>query len=301
MGLTGRDALVRVVMFADISGSSRLYKEIGDEAAVERVRSCLNLLGRIVEQHGGRTIKHIGDGLMCDFTTASQALQAAEAMQMAVAQHEERNAQPTLGIHIGCHQGQVIEDGGDLFGDTVNIASRVADLARTGQIITTQQTVNALAAPMRTNVRPLDRVSIKGQSDPIAIFDYLWGRGGDLTVVGVPPAQAAERSRLKISRGDHVVWLDRGAGASSIVLGRDGACGMAVRDPAASRRHATIEIRGDRFVLVDHSVNGTYVATDATETCLKREELILPARGRLGLGASTSASGVTVLEFSRFR
>jgi len=299
VSLTGRDALVRVVMFADISGSSRLYKELGDEAAVTRVRSCLSLLGRIVEQHGGRTIKHIGDGLMCDFPTADQALQAAEDMQVSVAQHEERNAQPALEIHIGCHQGQVIEDGGDLFGDTVNIAARVAGLARTGQIITTQQTVSALSAPMRANIRPLDRVSIKGQSDPVAICDYLWGRPGDLTVIGVPTVQAVQRARLKISRDDHVVWLGCGGSTSSIMLGRDRSCEVKVSDPAASRRHATIEVRGERFVLVDHSVNGTYVATGTTETCLKREELILPAHGRLGLGASTSSSGVTVLEFSR--
>jgi hypothetical protein len=74
-----------------------------------------------------------------------------------------------------------------------------------------------------------------------------------------------------------------------------------VTDPAASRQHATIEIRGDKFVLVDHSVNGTFVAWGATETHLRREEMILPPRGRLGLGAPTSTKGVTVLAFSRER
>ena len=66
-----------------------------------------------------------------------------------------------------------------------------------------------------------------------------------------------------------------------------------------SRQHATIAVRGDRFVLVDHSVNGTYIAWGTTETCLKREEMILPPRGRLGLGLSTLAEGVTILAFSR--
>jgi class 3 adenylate cyclase len=289
--------LVRVVMFVDISGSSWLYKELGDQAAVRRVRSCLSQLARVVDENGGRTIKNIGDGLMCDFAFADQALQAAEAMHLAVAD-EERGAQPNLDIHIGCHLGHVIESGGDVFGDTVNIAARVTGVARTGQILTTQPTVDALSPALQLNARPLDRVSVKGQSDTVALFDYLWRRrGDDLTVIGTRPAQV-DQARLRIARGGDVVWLDR-KGTGSILLGRDRGCGLAVPDPAASRHHATIEVRGDRFVLVDHSANGTYVASGTTETCLKREEIILPAYGRLGLGASTSAEGVTVLEFSR--
>lgn len=288
-------------MFVDISGSSWLYKELGDEAAARRVRRCLSQLARVVDENGGRTIKHIGDGLMCDFAFADQALQAAAAMHMAVVD-EECGAQPNLDIHIGCHLGQVIESGGDLFGETVNIAARVTSVARTGQILTTQETVDAMSPPLKLNARPLDRVSVKGQSDTVALFDYLWTRPGELTVIGVTPAQIVQigQARLRITRGAEVVWLDRKGGASSIRLGRDRACGLAVSDPAASRHHATIEVRGDRFVLVDHSANGTYIASGTTETCLKREEIILPAHGKLGLGASTSTEGVTVLEFSRY-
>ena len=135
---------VRVVMFVDISGNSWLYKELGDEAAVRRVRSCLSRLARVVDENGGRTIKHIGDGLMCDFAFADHALQAAEAMHLAV-EDEEGGAQPNLDIHIGCHLGQVIESGGDVFGDAVNIAARVTGMARTGQILTTQQTIDSLS------------------------------------------------------------------------------------------------------------------------------------------------------------
>jgi class 3 adenylate cyclase len=58
---TGR-VLVRVVMFVEISGSSRLYKELGDAAAVRRVRACLSQLCEVVDTHGGRTIKNMGDG-----------------------------------------------------------------------------------------------------------------------------------------------------------------------------------------------------------------------------------------------
>jgi class 3 adenylate cyclase len=293
---TGR-LLVRVVMFVDISGSSRLYKELGDAEAARRVRACLNHLCHIVERCGGRTVKHTGDGLMCDFPGADPALVAAEAMQRAVA-GQEGGDYPNLSIRVGCHLGQVIENGGDLFGDTVNIAARIADVAGAGQIMTTQQTVDALGPVLRMNVRPLDRVAVKGQAETVAVFDYVWGIRSDATIVATSAARAG-RSRLRLACGEQEVWLDPSSKSNAVVLGRHAACELNVSDPAASRQHATVEVRGDKFVLVDHSVNGTYVAWDANETCLRREEMVLPPHGRLGLGSSTSAEGVTVLAFSR--
>lgn len=293
MSTTAR-SVVRVVMFADISGSSRLYKELGDEAAVRRVRACLNRLARVVDEYGGRTIKHTGDGLMCDFPVADDALEAAKAMQKAVA----LDGQPNLDIHIGCHLGHAIESGGDVFGDTVNIAARVAGVAHIGQILTTQQTVDALTPVLKMNTRFLDRVSVKGQSETVALFDYGWRERDDMTVIATRPVEV-NWQRLRMAIGKHVVWLDRTGGTSSIRLGRDRSSGLAVPDPAASRHHATIEVRGDRFVLVDHSANGTYVAVGKSETCLKREEMLMPPRGLLGLGASTDDPGVTLIEFSQ--
>lgn len=291
---TGR-ARVRVVMFVDISGSTRLYTELGDVDAVKRVRSCLSLLSRVVEEHAGRTLKNTGDGLMCDFAHADQALMAAEAMQLAV----QGQTEPNLTIHVGCHMGHVIENGGDLFGDTVNIAARVAGVAAAGQIIATLETVQALSQELQAKVRALDWVSVKGRTDTLAVFEYTWGRRGDLTIVGVPVAKF-NGSRLKLACGGREIWLDRSSKPSAIVLGRHSTCEITVHDPAASRQHATVEVRGDKFVLVDHSANGTYVTWEgAAETCLKREEMILPVRGRLGLGSSTSAQGVTIVVFSR--
>ena len=293
-GGTGK-VLVRVVMFVDISSSSRLYKELGDAVAVRRVRRCLSEICLIVEAHEGRVVKNMGDGMMCDFGGADQALVAAEAMQVAVS-GQEGGLPTNLSIHIGCHLGQVIENAGDLFGDTVNVAARIASIAGAGKIVMTQQTVDALLPGWRMKIRPLDHVSVKGQTDPVAVFEYLWGEHRDLTMV-VRPSPRVDRVRLKLACGPDEVWLDRTS--SSIVLGRHSECELTVSDPAASRQHATIEMRGDKFVLVDHSANGTYVAWEATETCLKREEMILPPRGRLGLGSSPSAEGVTVLAFSR--
>jgi len=285
-----------VVLFVDISGSSRLYQELGDALALRRVRGCLNLLREAVEVGGGRVIKHIGDGLMCDFAEADQALRAAAEMQSAVARQGDAGDR-ALGIHVGCHYGLVIENAGDLFGDTVNIAARVVGVARIGQIILTHETAERLHESLEQDVRLLDEVSVKGRRDAITVFEYLWKGHRDLTVAGVPAAKPAG-TRLRLAFLGRDLWLDR-AGTGTINLGRGSTCEVAVNDPEASRQHATIEVRGDKFVLVDHSSNGTYVEwPGAAEMCLKREEMILPVRGRIALGLSTKAAHATVVEFS---
>lgn len=289
---------VRVVLFVDISSSTRLYKNLGDAEAVRRIRTCLRELCQITEAHDGRVIKNMGDGLMCDFAVAEQALVASEAMQTTVS-GEYGRVQPNLSIHVGCHLGHVIESEGDLFGDTVNIAARIANIAGSGKIITTQQTADALPPPLRVRVRPLQQVSVKGHSDTVAVCEYLWGEYGDATILGGPALRpASEGARLRVVCGQDEVWLDRRSTPHSILLGRQPGCELTVTDPSASRQHATIELRGDKFVVVDHSANGTYVAWETTETCLKREEMILPSRGRLGLGSSTSTTGITLVVFS---
>ena len=285
-----------LVLFVDISGSSRLYQQLGDEAAHRRVQACLDLLRGIVTAQSGRVVKTIGDGLLCEFADADAGLVGAEAMQSAVEQ-EGGQREPKLNIHVGCHFGPVIDTAGDLYGDTVNVAARVLDLAREGQIIITQETARQLSEALQRHVRLLHGVHVRGRHDPLTAVDYVWQKHGDFTAAA--PAPTASAARLKLQFDGRELWLDH-AGLSVIRLGRGLECHIIVREPEASRLHATIEARGDRFVLMDHSSNGTYLAFEGpTEVCLKREEIILPPRGHIALGVSTSAAHATVVAFTR--
>jgi adenylate cyclase len=284
-----------VVLFVDISGSSRLYREIGDALAARRVRECLDRLRQVVETYHGRVIKNMGDGLMCHFGEAHQALEAAAAMQIAI--DSPGDTGPKLGIHVGCHFGHVLERAGDLFGDTVNIAARVANVAREGQIIATRETIQRLDDTQELNARLLLTVSVKGRREAITVFEYLWRKQGELTVMADQPAATIRSARLKLAFGGREVYLDASA-PGAISLGREPSSDVPVIDREASRHHATIEVRGDKFVLLDHSSNGTFIASDgAVEIWLRREEMILPARGRIALGLSTAASHATRVEF----
>jgi class 3 adenylate cyclase len=287
------------VLFVDISGSTRLYEELGDEQALARVDGCLRLLQRATDECAGRVVKTTGDGLMCAFEEPAAALHAARIMHLRVLEQGALGG-PTLGIHVGCHYGQVLESAGDLYGDCVNVAARIAGLAKVGQIITTLEVVERLTEALREKVRMLDRVTVKGRRESLEIFELVWQESDELTMLGTRSGE--ERvPRLRLAFAGRELWFD-GSGSGAVTLGRDAVCDIVIEDRKASRQHARIEKRRDKFVLADHSSNGTYVAiAGEAEMCLRREELILRAHGRIALGHRTSETEATVVEFSMNR
>src|SRR5262245_12078324 len=171
-----------VVMFADISGSTRLYDYYGDQRALSWVAECLHRLRQITEQAGGRTVRSTGDGLLCTFASADAALQAGVWMIEVIGKID---GPPGLNLvlHVGCHYGPVIESEGDIYGDCVNLAARVAALAKPGQIMTTEETVTRLSPTMRERVRALGPMPVKGKQDPPTIYEYVADTPGEATVL----------------------------------------------------------------------------------------------------------------------
>ena len=154
------------VLFADVSGSTRLYEKLGDKEALHAVERCINRMTRATEQFKGRVIKTIGDEVMAVFDTAEAGMDAASSMQQRV-----DDLPPVRGIklaiRVGFHFGPAIEEAKDVFGDTVNTASRMAGLAKAGQIITTAETVAALPALLQQSTREIDALSVKGKAEEI--------------------------------------------------------------------------------------------------------------------------------------
>jgi class 3 adenylate cyclase len=283
------------VLFVDISGSTRLYETLGDEQALARIGRSLALIARVCEDCGGKVIRTTGDGALCIFETADAALRASRLMQEKTDQQQEPG-EPGLGIHIGCHFGPVLASGGDLYGDTVNLAARVAGLAKVGQIITTADTIDKLSPALADQARKLDRVPVKGKQEAVTIFEFLWQDSDELTAYGTRPDYGlAARIVLKYEGRE---WRFEGPGDLS--FGRDGACDVVVGDRKASRQHARIERRRDKFVLADHSSNGTWVwiAGETENVVLRREELMLRASGLIGLGHSPTDGQGAPVEFS---
>lgn len=284
----------RCILFADVAGSTALYDKLGDAEAKRAVERVLKRVTLAVEGVGGRVLKHTGDGLLADFPAADAGLAAAGEMQQRVHDLPPIGGN-RLAIRVGFHWGPVIEGDGDIFGDAVNLASRMADVARPGQIIATREALEQLSALAREGTREMPPVSVKGKDEPVAIGEVIWRDEGTLTLVHAKPepvAEAAEavapapqppRHELILRCGEALCPVD--AERPACTIGRDPKCDLAVGDPMASRQHARIDCRGDRFVLADISTNGTWVCIEGeTEFVLRREETTLHGRGRISLG-----------------
>ena len=272
------------IMFADVSGSTQMYDQLGDEAAKATIDKCLGQLQVVTEAHKGVVIKKIGDELMCRFDSADAAVSAARISQSEIKTLGTLENSP-LSIRAGIHYGDVIEDDNDIFGDAVNIAARMAGIAKGGQIITTADTVSELGEELASQVRQVDLTRVKGKQEKLAVFEVLWEQGGDITRVATEllSRSVTMPKILRLSRGE-MAW-EISSDSDSIWIGRDETCDIIVNTALASRKHAYCELRRGKFVLVDQGTNGTYVSTDGgDEVYLRREEMVLRGKGSISLG-----------------
>ena len=237
------------ILFANVSGSTRLYETLGDKEALVRIEHCLSILSALSRKHHGEVVKTIGDEIMCAFPDASSAFHAARAMQNEMAMQFISGKLP-LSIHIGMHFGPAIREENDIFGDAVNIAARLTKIAKSGQIITSQQTTDTLSAGLRADMRKLGTTTLKGKREEIEICEIIWQEAGDLTLMpGSAIKTASYAGCLVLHHGGTSLVID--GNKSAAVLGRDKNNDLVVNNPLASRQHAQIECRGDKFILID--------------------------------------------------
>jgi len=154
-GLQSRPDRPPAMCFLDITGYTRLTQERGDEAAATLATQLARLVQRTSVQHGGRPIKWLGDGVMFHFPNPGPGVLAALEMVEGVA---GAGLPPA---HVGLHAGPVIFQEGDYYGQTVNVASRIAEYARPGEVLVSQAVVEA-SAGAGVAFREIGPVELKG-------------------------------------------------------------------------------------------------------------------------------------------
>ena len=124
------------IVFSDIESSTQMAVALGDRAWFEVLRHHHALVSAHVDAHGGRIVKHQGDGYMMCFRSARAALLASIGMQRDLARNAEADPKSTIRVRMGMHTGEVlVDDDGDLFGKHVVVAARIAALAEGGEIL----------------------------------------------------------------------------------------------------------------------------------------------------------------------
>lgn len=288
------------ILFADISGSTRIIKEHGDLSARLIIERCLARVARAVTGHGGRVMGQIGDELMCAFGDVHQALAATLDIQDAVrAGGLAGEYPPAIRMHIGLHQGPVVVDRDQIFGDTIHVAKRLVDLAKADQILTTQATLDAASAIPSTQFRLVDRVRIKGYDEAVAIHE-LMRLDPEMTMVfrTLSTTQTAEHYlRCRLAQGDRIHILDEARPIFSI--GREEGHDLPIHQGCVSRDHGRLEYQKGRIIYIDHSTNGTFITEENAPELVQvhREQRWLRGRGLLRFGSREDPSGELSLEY----
>ncbi len=295
---SGRSPMDRVlaILFADVSGSTALYESLGDRRARKTVETLLEEMRAATQAHDGRVVKTLGDEIMAVFEAPVAGVRAAIEMQERVAGMKPA-AGLRLGVRIGMHAGGVLEEDGDVFGDAVNTAARMAGVAKSGQILTTASTAEGLPPEFHGRVRDLEHVSVKGKQSEIRVCEILWQDDDDLTVLSLAEAPAGAGARMLFL--EHAeVRLTVDAARPAVLIGRDASSDIVIAHPSASRLHGRIERRLENYFYVDLSTNGTYVAVAGDEEIrLRRQEIMLRGEGHLAYGHSARHARAEVIRY----
>jgi adenylate cyclase len=236
----------------------------------------LDVLGQAAELSGGRVLHRHATGVLALFSTPDAAAAAAARMHAYAQAMVDASESPS--VRIGFHSGPVGQRNADVFGDTVNLALKLADQAQSGQILTSHDTASTLSPALQELVRPSGQVK-----------ELVW-REGLASLVSASGAAGAVRGELRLTyRGQVLVRRREG---DLVSIGRDPDCDVQVDDISVSRRHCSIERRGAAFTLRDHSMNGTFVTIGPTE--VRAGELPLGSSGTIALGQPASAGGLVV-------
>jgi hypothetical protein len=247
-------------------------------------------------------VKLLGDGLFVVFPQESDAVTACVAIQTRLKEKPvyPGGVRPAVQMQMGMESGEVVEIEGDCYGDAVNSAARLADLAGAEQILTTQRVRDALPLEQQALLRSLGPMYLRGKAEVTEVFGVEWQqeRDSDATVIGASMLRPSHGGHLDISAGGQTLRLaPRG---ERLTLGRSTTAALSVNDSRVSRIHATIEWRGGRFVLSDVSSFGTwvYVGNQTEPVVLRRTECYLVGNGQIALGCDREADDAPLATFA---
>lgn len=282
----------RAVLFADVSGSSALYKTKGNSEANSIISQLLNEVQLLTVKHKGRVIKTIGDEVMVSFVSGQDCIDAALAIQESFS---ESYTQHHLMVSIGISFGKVLLEKGDLFGETVNDAAHLTSLAKGSQILFSEAMLNELTLEQKSKAREFDWVKLKGANESSPIFRFYWQDDSDrhnetrfLSTDIVLEEITNQILTLEYEQKEIILEPKM----TPFMIGRNlSTCQLVIDETQVSREHCHISYNRGKFVLVDHSTNGCYLKPkNGLEFYLRSEEFPLLENSQLSLGVPSHKS-----------
>lgn len=285
------------VLCADIAGGMSLREMLSESEAVRAVDRCAKRVGNAVESYGGSVVNRTEDKLLAVFAASEEAFQAAVVIQNRVADLPAVSG-VKLSVRISICSGNVFSNDGQSRGQLEAVALRLAEQTQSGQILfclAKEKQTDSLAGGNLPALKQT-HLTIKFGDTELAVSEFDWQKCGALPE-SIRTAQAVSGGdRLVIRHNDQEIVLDHKK--PTLTIGRDASCDLVLRDSRSSRLHAQIEKRGNQFVVVDKSTNGTFVTLEGKrELYVRHRELVLSGRGQLSFAAPASTAGTDQISF----
>ena len=180
------------VLFVDLVGSTHFYEQYGDVAGLTMVQQFLDQLSPIIQQHGGTVVKTIGDAILARFQTAADGVHCALNMQFSLLEHNEgRPLMEQIRVRVALNSGFALIKGTDIFGDVVNVCSRIESMAGPGDILLSPSVYDQICHCEEIAVRKrAEGVQLKGKAEKLDLYEVVWRFGEPVAPAPPRPSEA---------------------------------------------------------------------------------------------------------------
>jgi len=167
------ESAFRVIMFTDLKDSVEITGNYGDQRAMDLIRVHNSIIRQNIKQYKGRDVKHTGDGFMVSFSSVSKAVDCSIAIQKAFAAYNDKNQEIPMKIRIGLNAGEPVTESGDLFGATIQLASRICDYTEAGKILASS-VIPELCLGKSISFIDRGEISLKGFEANTHVYEINW-------------------------------------------------------------------------------------------------------------------------------
>jgi class 3 adenylate cyclase len=216
------DRRLAAIMAVDVVGYSRLVG-VDEAGTLARVKAHREFAEPLIAEHHGRVVKLTGDGALVEFASAVDAVECAVALQNGMAEREAAEPEERrILFRIGINIGDIVLEGGDIFGDGVNVAARLEGLAEPGGICIARNVYNQVKAKLDLAFEPMGEHRVKNIAEPITVYRVLPGPGVRAKTRPLAIARALRQHRPAAIAAALLLLFVAGAGAGWYALWRPG-------------------------------------------------------------------------------
>lgn len=285
----------RAILLCDVSGSTPLYEQHGDERASQMVHDCVEGMLEIANRRGGEFVRTKGDDVLCLFENADRALIAAKEIL-------DYGTAGSVSVHGGLHYGTVLWRGTELFGGAVNVAARLSGRSKDNEVLLSSTFVDKIAPSQASELRPMGEMTLKGTEVPTEIYALLAPDEDGMTRLVAQPEmlnlkrRATETGVVVTLRFDGKTHTLREG--EEIKIGRSPECTIVIAEPWISRVHATMTVRGGLVEFTDRSAGGCSLTFGSTiDFFIRRQTVALTGEGSIEMAGAAVGTALPRVHF----